>query len=679
MAEAPDGEGDTPPPSGVAETTPAELPYQSLYRRFRPQRFADVRGQDHVTRALRNTVRDGRISHAYLFSGPRGTGKTSTARILAMALNCEHPVDGEPDGTCASCVDIRRGVSVDVQELDAASNRRIDEMRDLLSRVALGTRGRWKVYIIDEVHQLTADAASALLKTLEEPPAHVVFVLATTDPQKVMPTIRSRTIPFDFHLLQSEVLGDLLRDINRKAHLGVPSEAIDLVVRRGHGSARDALTVLDQVAAGGGAEDQTHVVAEIVDGLAERDAGLVLRAVAEGMAAGRDPRRLAADLLEHLRNGFLATMARGLVMLPDDAVTEVAEQARRLGLAALVRAMEVIGQALADMRDSVDPRVTLEVALVRLSRPDVDISPAALLERIERLERGRRGGGGATPDAPHPAPPAERTAERTATSSPAPPSPARSVPSPPSTPPAGSVPPTSPRSPAPSVLPPSVAPAPSVPPPSVPPARSVPPPPPMPPAAPGRHSEESASPPLSAGAPRASVPRAAPAPAAVLDAAAPGGRPPGTGTDPSTAGPAQRAGLSPPPALPTRDELTLAWGDGLLRGLSGKAKAYLGSGRFVEVHPDGAVFAVPNQQWLARSLDVRGEAEAALTARFGRPVPLKLVVESVVAAPEPVAAGADQEELAPEDFHHLEAADMEVISPEQRLLDAFPGAEEVSP
>ncbi|MGH9126595.1 MAG: DNA polymerase III subunit gamma/tau, partial [Acidimicrobiales bacterium] len=375
------------PPADDLATDP---PYQSLYRRFRPQRFEDVLGQEHVTRALRNSVRDSRIAHAYLFSGPRGTGKTSTARILAMALNCEHPADGEPDGVCASCVDVRRGASMDVQELDAASNRRLDEMRDLLSRVALGTRGRWKVYIIDEVHQLTPDAASALLKTLEEPPAHVVFVLATTDPQKVLPTIRSRTISFDFHLLSAEVLGHLLHDINVRAHLGVPPEAIDLVVRSGHGSARDALTVLDQVAAGGLGEDPAHVVSQIVDALAERDAGVALTAVAEGMAAGRDPRRLAADLLEHLRNGFLAVMSRGLVLLPDDVVTELGEQARRLGTPALVRSMEVIGEALAEMRDSVDPRVSLEVALVRLTRPDADTSPAALLERIERLERAAR-------------------------------------------------------------------------------------------------------------------------------------------------------------------------------------------------------------------------------------------------------------------------------------------------
>ena len=167
-------------------------PYQALYRQYRPQRFAEVRGQDHVTRALLNAVRDGRVAHAYLFSGPRGTGKTSTARIFAMALNCEAARDGEPDGTCLSCTAIRAGSSMDVFELDAASNRRLEEMRDLLSRVALGTPGRWKVYIIDEVHQLTSDAASALLKTLEDPPSHVVFVLATTDPQRVLDTILSR-------------------------------------------------------------------------------------------------------------------------------------------------------------------------------------------------------------------------------------------------------------------------------------------------------------------------------------------------------------------------------------------------------------------------------------------------------------------------------------------------------
>ncbi|HEX9547394.1 MAG TPA: DNA polymerase III subunit gamma/tau, partial [Acidimicrobiales bacterium] len=295
MADQP---ADAIPSESTVASSTGPVVYQSLYRRFRPQRFDEVKGQDHVSRSLRNAVREGRVAHAYLFSGPRGTGKTSTARILAMALNCEHPEDGEPDGTCPSCLDIRRGASVDVQELDAASNRRIDEMRDLLSRVALGTRGRWKVYIIDEVHQLTADAASALLKTLEEPPGHVVFVLATTDPQKVLPTIRSRTIHFEFRLLGSDALGGLVREINDKAGLGLAPEAIDQVVRRGHGSARDALTVLDQVAAAGGVEDESDVVVEIVEGLADRDAGGVLSAVAAAMAAGRDARRVGAELVE---------------------------------------------------------------------------------------------------------------------------------------------------------------------------------------------------------------------------------------------------------------------------------------------------------------------------------------------------------------------------------------------
>src|ERR1700684_12175 len=252
---------------------PDSEPYQSLYRRFRPQRFEDVLGQEHVTRALRHSVRDGKVAHAYLFSGPRGTGKTSTARILAMALNCDRPVDGEPDGTCPSCTAIRQGSSLDGQELDSASNRGIDEMRDLLGRVALGTPGRWKVYIIDEVHQMTSAAASALLKTLEDPPGHVIFVLATTDPQKVLPTIRSRTQHFEFRLLGADVLAGLLRDVNDRARLGLAPDAIDLGVRRGHGSARDALSVLDQVSAAGEVEDESDVTSGIVDAIADQDAG----------------------------------------------------------------------------------------------------------------------------------------------------------------------------------------------------------------------------------------------------------------------------------------------------------------------------------------------------------------------------------------------------------------------
>ena len=200
-------------------------------------------------------------------------------------------------------------------------------------RVPLGTPGRWKVYIIDEVHQLTSDSASALLKTLEEPPSHVIFVLATTDPQKVLPTIRSRTQHFEFRLLGADTLGGLLRDVSEKASLAVPDEAIDVAVRRGHGSARDALSVLDQVAAAGTVPDDTAVVDDLVDALADRDPGRVLVAVAEAMSSGRDARRLAEALIQQLRNGFLATQAKSLVLLPDEAVASVEAQARRLGTA----------------------------------------------------------------------------------------------------------------------------------------------------------------------------------------------------------------------------------------------------------------------------------------------------------------------------------------------------------
>src|SRR3954463_3211302 len=224
----------------------ADQPYQSLYRRYRPQRFEEVRGQDHVTRALRNAVREGHVAHAYLFSGPRGTGKTSTARILAKALNCTNLTDGEPCGECDSCIQIAAGSSLDVMELDAASNNGVDAMRDLISRAALGTAGRAKVYIVDEVHMLSSGASNALLKTLEEPPGHVYFVLATTDPQKVLPTIKSRTQHFDFRLLPPDALLDHLRWVVQDAGLDVAPEAIELVARRGSGSARDALSALDQ-------------------------------------------------------------------------------------------------------------------------------------------------------------------------------------------------------------------------------------------------------------------------------------------------------------------------------------------------------------------------------------------------------------------------------------------------
>ncbi|MDQ2825394.1 MAG: DNA polymerase III subunit gamma/tau, partial [Actinomycetota bacterium] len=383
------------------------MAYQSLYRRYRSQKWSELKGQDHVSTTLRNAVREGRVSHAYLFSGPRGTGKTSSARILAKALNCPNQVDGEPCGTCESCIGITEGRSLDVNELDAASNRGVDAMRELVSRAALGTPGRWKVYIVDEVHMLTTEASNTLLKTLEEPPAHVIFVLATTEPQKVLPTIRSRTQHFEFRLLSTELLAAHLKWVAADAGLDVPAEVIELVARRGKGSVRDALSALDQVAAAGGVDHQRPSVGELVESLCERDPARAMAGVAEWCGAGHDARQVATDLLERLRQTLLVSVSRSLVGLPDEEVDAVEAEAHRLGRAATVRAMEILGQTLVDMREAPDPRVLLEVALVRLCRPELDSSPAALLERIERLERALAGRPQAAPPPPGPVPAAQ--------------------------------------------------------------------------------------------------------------------------------------------------------------------------------------------------------------------------------------------------------------------------------
>jgi DNA polymerase-3 subunit gamma/tau len=422
--------------------------YQSLYRRYRPQRFAEVRGQDHVVTALSHAVRDNRVAHAYLFSGPRGTGKTSTARILAKALNCESPLDGEPCGVCDSCVDITRGASFDVHELDAASNNGVDAMRDLVARASLATPGRWKVYIVDEVHMLSASASNALLKTLEEPPDHVVFVLATTDPQKVLPTIRSRTQHYEFHLLDSEVLARLLTDVVREAKLELPDSAVESAVRRGRGSARDALSALDQVVASGVVDDDTALIRELVAALAERDTASALKVVQGALVSGRDASRIAAELLEELRGQFLEAVAPGLLREGEPPAPQETPSAHSrggqgllLGPARSVRAMEVLGTALVAMRDAIDARITLEVAIVRLTHPEADDDASDLLERIERLERRIQSlaapvGAAPPPPPPPPAPaprpalPADRTSRPPAVPSPGPVSPATAVPPP---------------------------------------------------------------------------------------------------------------------------------------------------------------------------------------------------------------------------------------------------------
>ncbi len=364
-------------------------PYQALYRRYRSKRFGELRGQDHVVRALRTAVAEDRVGHAYLFSGPRGTGKTSTARILAKVLNCEHPVDGEPDGTCPNCVAVDEGRIVDwLLELDAASNNRVENMRELIERIPLGTSGNRKVVILDEVHMLTAGAANTLLKTLEEPPAHVVFILCTTDPQKVLPTIRSRTQHFEFHLLNADELADHVRFVISDAGLELGEDAVEHVVRQGAGSARDALSALDQVSAMGGVVEEAQPVDAILDALAKHDAGAALVAVAEAVAAGRDPRSLGEVLIGRLRDAFLAVMKAPDRHLPAADLARAEALGAELGAAGLTRALEVLGDALVELAKKPDPRIVLEVALVRLCRPDADRSYDAVLDRLERLERG---------------------------------------------------------------------------------------------------------------------------------------------------------------------------------------------------------------------------------------------------------------------------------------------------
>ena len=375
-------------------------PYQALYRRYRSKRFGELRGQDHVVRALRNAVAEDRVGHAYLFSGPRGTGKTSTARILAKVLNCEHPVDGEPDGTCPNCVAVDEGRIVDwLLELDAASNNGVANIRELIERIPLGTSGNRKVVILDEVHMLSAGAANALLKSLEEPPAHVVFILCTTDPQKVLPTIRSRTQHFEFHLLNADELADHVRFVIDDAGLGLGEDAVEHVVRQGGGSARDALSALDQVSAMGGVVEQSQPVEAILEALAQRDAGAALVAVAEATAAGRDPRSLGEVLIGRLRDAFLAVMKAPDRHLPAADMARAEALGAEMGAAGLTRALEVLGEALVELAKKPDPRIVLEVSLVRLCRPDADRSYDAILDRLERLERGAA----APPPAPVPA------------------------------------------------------------------------------------------------------------------------------------------------------------------------------------------------------------------------------------------------------------------------------------
>lgn len=360
----------------------------SLYRTWRPLTFAELVGQDAVVRTLTAAIDGGKLAHAYLFSGPRGTGKTTTARILAKALNCENPVDGDACGICDSCIAISKGTSLDVIELDAASNNGVDDIREITSGAWHGTPGRWKVYIFDEVHQLSKAASAALLKSLEEPPPHVVFVLATTDPHKVLPTIRSRTQHLEFRLIGADTLATLLNDVKGAAGLGADDATIEAAVRLGKGSARDALSALDQLLATGSINESQPEFDALFESLVNSDAPGALIALAILAKEGWDPEQLAENFAGEVRQTFLLQVAPEVADAVDADRDRLLQWGVQLGLARSVRILETVGRSIREMKSAPNKMVTLEVAMVRLTKPELDSSLEALEERLTRLERG---------------------------------------------------------------------------------------------------------------------------------------------------------------------------------------------------------------------------------------------------------------------------------------------------
>jgi len=380
--------------------------HQSLYRKYRPQTFDDVVGQQHIERTIRNAVAEGSVSHAYLFTGPRGTGKTTTARLLAKALNCEKGPDGEPDGTCEQCIEIADGRHPDVYELDAASRTGVDNVREeIIGRVQFApTKGRYKVYIIDEVHMLSVAAFNALLKTLEEPPSHVVFILATTHPHKVPDTIHSRCQRFDFHRISIDEIVGRLRVICDGEGFEVPDPALALIARHAAGGMRDAITTLEQLAAftsgkigladveGLLGEVDSAELYEVAKLVARRDIASCFRWVARFAESGTDLAEFVRELTQHVRNLYLLAAVGDGVGIVDATSEELgllsAQAAEFGGPDRLARVLDLLGELAGELRWSSDQRLSLEVALTRMARPTGEMTLQALAERIESLERG---------------------------------------------------------------------------------------------------------------------------------------------------------------------------------------------------------------------------------------------------------------------------------------------------
>ena len=381
----------------------------ALYRKYRPSVFADVIGQDHVTVPLSNALTSGKTHHAYLFSGPRGCGKTSSARIMARSLNCEKGPTPTPCGLCQSCKDlVANGPgSLDVIELDAATHGLVDDARDLRDKAFFApVQSRYKIYIIDEAHQLGPGAANALLKVVEEPPPHVIFIFATTEPEKLISTIRSRTHHYPFRLVPPGILGEHLEKICKEEGATVAKGVIPLVVRASGGSVRDALSVLGQLLAGAGPDGVSYEIAiqllgftdgalldDAVDALAARDGATLFKTVDRVIESGHDPRRFAGDFLERLRDlmivdALAATNANSILReLPDDQLERMRTQAANIGAANLSRCADIAAEGLTQMRGATAPRLILELICGRMLLPGGDNTEAGMLSRIERLER----------------------------------------------------------------------------------------------------------------------------------------------------------------------------------------------------------------------------------------------------------------------------------------------------
>ncbi len=606
------------------------MAYQSLYRRFRPGRFDEIIGQDHLVRALRNAARDDRVGHAYLLSGPRGTGKTTAARVLAKVLNCEHPSEGEPDCECESCKAIEEGRSFDLHELDAASHNKVDDVRDLLAKVALGTPGRTKVYLLDEVHMLTAGAENALLKTLEEPPDHVVFVLATTEPHKVVETIRSRTQHLELNLVGADEMTEHVFRVAELAELDIADEDVAHVVEVGRGSVRDTLSALDRVVAAGGRGSVDDGHGELIDALAAGEPGAVLAAVAQSVQAGTDVRVVAERLVASMRDAFLVALGGPTPQLGDAARVAAAETANALRPAKITNILDLVGTALVDMRQSPDPRIDLEVALVRAARP-AGGDDGGGGERIAELE-GRV--------AQLEARIADRAVAAAATDAPEP-----SAPAPPE-PPASSGPVAKARK--------RLAQSKG--------ARQR-----------SEASDEPAAPPPAS---RSKAPTTDDA-AAVDDA-------PSATDDPSPPSDQTPTGTTAP--VLDLDALNAQWSESVLGTLSNKARARLQAGRFVSVGDGTAEYALPNDIHRKRCEELLDEVHEAIAAQLGGAVRLTLTVAdgerpSRVSEPETgegtASGGATEADDDAVDLTDLTDADDSEGSLLEQVTKAFPGAEVV--